>query len=157
LTALPFHLLVTDKPAVAVPDVKSVRDLAVYRNAAWLLKRHAITMLPSVASLKALRVFARKEQGTKPLVGFGDPVFNPEEESKPAAGRERVATRSYAEFWQGVGADRTQLRKAARLPETAYELSAVAKNLGAPASDIHLRVAASETTVKRLPLADYRV
>ena len=59
LTALPFHLLVTEKPAVAVPE----RGLAAYRDAAWLLKRHAITVLPSVASLKALRVFARKDQG----------------------------------------------------------------------------------------------
>ena len=35
-------------------------------------------MLPSVASLKALRVFARKDQGAKPMVGFGDPVFDPD-------------------------------------------------------------------------------
>ena len=53
LTALPFHLLVTEKPAVAVPQVKTLRDLAAYRDAAWLLKRHAVTVLPSVASLKA--------------------------------------------------------------------------------------------------------
>ena len=62
LTALPFHLLVTEKPAVAVPQVKTPRDLAAYRDAAWLLKRHAVSVLPSVASLKALRVFARKDE-----------------------------------------------------------------------------------------------
>jgi CHAT domain-containing protein len=44
-----------------------------------------------------------------------------------------------------------------RLPETAAELQAVAKNLGAPTSSIHLRQAASETTVKRSALSDYRV
>jgi CHAT domain len=54
LTALPFHLLVTERPAVAVPQVKSLHDLAAYRDASWLLKRHAVTVLPSVASLKAL-------------------------------------------------------------------------------------------------------
>jgi CHAT domain-containing protein len=157
LTALPFHLLVSEKPSVGVPQVKTLRDLAAYRDTAWLLKRHAVTVLPSVASLKALRVFARKDQGTKPLVGFGDPIFNPEQEAGPPSGGERIATRSYTEFWQGEGADRAQLRKAARLPETAAELQAIAKNLGAPASDIHLRGAASETTVKRLPLSDYKV
>ena len=69
-----------------------------------------------------------------------------------------VATRSYTEFWKGQGADRTMLSKALqRLPETAAELQAVAKNLGAPASSIHLRQAASETTVKRSALSDYRV
>ncbi len=156
LTALPFHLLVTEKPALAVPQVKTPRDLAAYRDTAWLLRRHAVSVLPSVASLQALRVFARKEQGSKPLIGFGDPVFSADDESKSVPA-ERVATRSYSEFWQGIGVDRAQLRRAARLPETAVELQAVAKNLGAPASDIHLRLAASEATVKRLPLADYRV
>jgi len=74
LTALPFHLLVTDKPAIAVPQMQS-NDMTGYRDAAWLLKRHAVTVLPSVANLKALRVLARKGQATKPMIGFGDPVF----------------------------------------------------------------------------------
>jgi CHAT domain-containing protein len=74
LTALPFHLLVTDKPAIAVPQMQS-NDKAGYRDAAWLVKRHAVTVLPSVANLKALRVLARKSQATKPMIGFGDPVF----------------------------------------------------------------------------------
>ena len=159
LTALPFHLLVMEKPAVAVPQVETPRDLAAYRDAAWLLKRHAVSVLPSVASLKALRVFARKEQAKSPLIGFGDPVFNAEEESRPAAQQRRVvATRSYTEFWKGVDIDRSMLSKALpRLPETATELRAVAQNLGAPVSSIHLRQDASETTVKRSPLSDYRV
>ena len=158
LTALPFHLLVTEKPAVAVPQVKTARDLAAYRDAAWLLKRHAVSVLPSVASLKALRVFAHKEQGGKPLVGFGDPIFNPVEEGRIAAlARNMVVTRSYPEFWKGADIDRSMLRSLPRLPETADELRAVAKKLGAPESSIHLRQDASETTVKRTALSDYRV
>jgi tetratricopeptide (TPR) repeat protein/CHAT domain-containing protein len=159
LTALPFHLLVTDKPAVAVPQVNTLRDLAAYRDAAWLLKRHAVSVLPSGASLKALRAFARKDEAKSPLIGFGDPVFNAEAESRPGTEqRSVVATRSYTEFWQGVDIDRTQLRQALpRLPETADELRAVAQNLGAPQSSIHLRAEASETTVKHGTLSDYRV
>jgi CHAT domain-containing protein/Tfp pilus assembly protein PilF len=159
LTALPFHLLVTEKPAVAVSQVNAPRDLAAYRDAAWLLKRHAVSVLPSVASLKALRVFARKDEAKSPLIGFGDPVFNAEEEGRPSAeDRTAVATRSYTEFWKGVDIDRSLLSKALpRLPETAAELRAVAQNLGAPQSSIHLRQDASETTVKRASLADYRV
>ncbi len=169
LTALPFHLLTRQKPAVAVPQVRTPRDLAIYRDAAWLLRRHAVSVLPSVGSLKALRVLARKDQGAKPLIGFGDPVFGPETEPEPIAGArhasplpqrtaQTAATRSYTEFWQGSGADRTVLSRALqRLPETAVELQAVAKNLGAAQSSIHLRQAASETAVKRSALADYRV
>src|SRR5262249_14766728 len=72
LTALPFHLLVTEKPAAAIPD-----KIEGYRGAAWLLKRQAVSVLPSVSSLKALRGFARRDQAVKPMTGFGDPVFNP--------------------------------------------------------------------------------
>jgi tetratricopeptide (TPR) repeat protein len=159
LTALPFHLLVTEKPVVAVPQVNATRDLSAYRDAAWLLKRHAVSVLPSVASLKALRVFAHKDEAKSPLIGFGDPVFNAEEESRPSTEqRSVVATRSYTEFWKGVDIERSMLSKALpRLPETAAELRAVAKNLGAPESGLHLRQDASETTVKRAALADYRV
>src|SRR6202035_3165328 len=73
LTALPFNLLVTDKPAAAKTDT-----LSRYRDAAWLLRRQAIVILPSVASLKALRLFARDDRPRKPMIGFGDPIFNPD-------------------------------------------------------------------------------
>ena len=59
LTALPFHLLVTEKPAAAIPD-----KIEGYRDAAWLLKRQAVSVLPSVSSLKALaRLCAARSGG----------------------------------------------------------------------------------------------
>jgi CHAT domain-containing protein len=157
LTALPFHLLVFDRPTVPRPELK---DIAVYRDLAWLIKRQAVSVLPSVASLKALRGFAHKDQSAKPMVGFGDPVFNANTE---AAGERRAAknatkTRAFTDFWQGAGVDRTMLSQALpRLEDTADELKAVAKKLGAPATDIHLREDASETSVKRARLVDYRI
>ena len=111
LTALPFHLLVTEKPAAAIPET-----FAAYREAAWLLKRQAVSVLPSAASLKTLRVLARKEDSTKPMTGFGDPLFNPG--AKPNDGRRdaRTAARSLAtaltDFWQGAGVDRARLSDA---------------------------------------------
>jgi CHAT domain-containing protein len=171
LTALPFHLLVTQTPAVGVPHGETLRDLAAYRDAAWLLRRHAVSVLPSVASLKALRVLARKDAAGKPLIGFGDPVFGAEPEAQTIAGATHasplpqrttqaraVVTRSYTDYWQGAGVDRSQLAQALpRLADTADELKAVAQNLGATPSSIHLRQTASETTVKRSALSDYRV
>jgi CHAT domain-containing protein/tetratricopeptide (TPR) repeat protein len=154
LTALPFHLLVTEKPVVAIPD-----KIEGYRDAAWLLKRQAVSILPSVSSLKALRGFAQRDQAIKPMTGFGDPVFNPNE----AGSEKRTAARSvtsaaYSDFWQGAGVDRGKLALALpQLPDTAEELNAVAKDLGAASADIHLGADASETTVKRTPLADYRI
>jgi CHAT domain-containing protein len=159
LTALPFHLLVTEKPETARPSTESG-----YRDAAWLIKRHAVTVLPSVASLKALRMFRSKAPAPKPMVGFGDPVFKPDATATGGAratgksAARNLTKRSYTEFFQGAGVDRKELAEALPpLPDTEYELEAVAKDLGAPASDIHLGRDASVTTVKRLPLSNYRV
>jgi CHAT domain-containing protein/tetratricopeptide (TPR) repeat protein len=158
LTALPFHLLVAKKPAAAVP---ASADLALYRDAAWLIKRHAVTVLPSVASLRALRLFARKDLAGKPMIGFGDPVFDSHEPPEAGAAQRTASrglnTRAFADFWQGGGFDRTKLSQLPRLWDTAIELREVGRSLGAPASDIHLRADASEATVKRAPLADYRI
>jgi CHAT domain-containing protein len=164
LTALPFHLLVAQKPAAAVPPIREAKDYSAYGEAAWLIKRHAITTLPSVASLKALRAIAKAGQGSKPMIGFGDPIFNPDSaapaEAAPPGPKDKATTRTrgYADYWQGAGVDRAKLSQGLQpLPESAAELRAVAQRLGAPASDIHLRAAASESNVKRLPLADYKV
>jgi CHAT domain-containing protein len=160
LTALPFHLLVTEKPESAVPASKNPKDLGIYREAAWLVKRQAITVLPSVASLRALRVLGRKDQAGRVMIGFGDPIFDPEERSAPAGqrgGSRSLDTRAFTDFWQGVGADRAKLSSLPRLADTADELNAVAKSLGAPPSDIHLRADASVTTVKHAPLTNYRI
>jgi hypothetical protein len=159
LTALPFHLLVTDKPSIAVPQMQ-INDMAAYRDAAWLVKRNAVTVLPSVASLKALRVFARKGQGTKPMIGFGDPVFASDKTAGQSTATAKLAarTRAYSDYWRGASIDRARLADAlSPLPDSAEELKAVAAKLGAPSSDIHLGKNATEVNVKRLPLADYRV
>jgi CHAT domain-containing protein/tetratricopeptide (TPR) repeat protein len=160
LTSLPFHLLVTEKPATAIPQLK---DIGSYRDAAWLIKRQGVSVLPALASLKALRQMARRDPGARPLVGFADPVFDPAERAKALAERRaaqtRVAvTRGYGEFWQGAGIDRAKL--ALYLPsllDTADELKAVAGKLGAAAGDLHLGSDASEAMVKRTALNDYRV
>jgi CHAT domain-containing protein/tetratricopeptide (TPR) repeat protein len=159
LTALPFHVLVTERPAMAVPRLE---DMPSYRNAAWLIKRQAVSVLPSVESLEALRAFARTSSATRPMTGFGDPVFGPGD-PKPAPGprgqrARQVKTRAYTDYWRGAGVDRSKLAEALpELPDTASELKAVAEKLGAPTSDIHLRQDASETAVKSARLSDYRV
>jgi CHAT domain-containing protein/tetratricopeptide (TPR) repeat protein len=160
LTALPFHLLVTEKPAgpPRPGDAITAETFAPYRDAAWLLKRHAVTVLPSVSSLKALRIFAHRVQAVKPMIGFGDPVFNADREAASQKGRATARTRAYSDFWQGAGIDRAMLALAlVRLEDTADELKAVGQKLGTAPSDLFLRGAANETTVKSVSLRDYRI
>jgi CHAT domain-containing protein len=158
LTALPFHLLVTEKPAAATPS-----DIAAYREAKWLLKRQNATVLPSVSSLKALRASTRIAQAERPMTGFGDPVFDP----NAPAGETRVAAKrvarslsrsAFADFWKGAGVDRDKIAQALpRLPDTADELKAVARTLGVSDSDVHLGSEASESVVKTEKLDQYRI
>jgi CHAT domain-containing protein/tetratricopeptide (TPR) repeat protein len=160
LTSLPFHLLVAERPATAIPQLKNI---ASYRDAAWLIKRQAVSVLPALASLKVLRQVARRDPGARPLVGFADPVFDPAERAKALAERRAAQTRvavarGYGDFWQGAGIDRAKLaRSLPSLLDTADELKAVAGKLGAAAGDLHLGSDASETTVKRTALNNYRV
>lgn len=163
LTALPFQLLVTEKPTAPGPKGQTAEEEAArYRDAAWLIKRQAITVLPSVASLRTLRSLVRADSSTKPLIGFGDPVFNPSQAAAPdnnkRAAHTRGVIRSYSDYWRGAGIDRSLLGTALpSLPDTADELKAVALDLGAPASDIHFGPDASVTTVKHAPLDEYRI
>jgi CHAT domain-containing protein/tetratricopeptide (TPR) repeat protein len=150
LTSLPFHVLVTKKPDPKIaPDDR-------YRLAAWLLNDKATTVLPSVASLRALRVFARTSRATKPFIGFGDPQLQrPSGDSKRSASR---GVQSYGSYYNGSVVDIERLRTGLpALPDTADELRAVARDLGATDDDVKLGAAATVTLVKAMPLEQYRV
>ena len=62
-----------------------------------------------------------------------------------------------ARFYRNGLADMRAVRELAPLPDTADELRAIGKVLGATPDAINLREAASEPRVKAAPLKDYRV
>jgi CHAT domain-containing protein len=139
-------------------------EIAAYRDASWLIKTHAITVVPSLASLKTLRTLARKSRAAKVMIGFGDPVFDPDKKTRisalPTGGAAEQASmlRAQSEYRSDDSPDQRTLSQALPpLPETAEELREVAAKVGSAESDIHLREEASETMVKTLPLADYRI
>jgi CHAT domain-containing protein/Tfp pilus assembly protein PilF len=160
LTVVPFQVLVTDKPASAIP-----LDVAGYAGAAWLAQRHALTVLPSVSSLKALRQVAKASKAREPFVGFGNPLlvgpsgndkraWDRQSCQKAAPDRKQVSSRTVrtttAKFYQGDLADVDLLRRQYPLPETADELCAVAESAGAPQTAVYLGNRATEKTVKEL-------
>ena len=161
LTALPFHLLVTEKPAAAA--LRRCKILGPYRDAAWLLRRHAVTVLPSVGSLKALRTVATRSDPGKAVRRIwrsAVPELARRRRAISAAPARSPATRGYADLWNARGAvDRGKLADALpRLEDTAdrdQELS--------PPRSVHplpisiLGEAASETKVKQTTLSGYRV
>jgi hypothetical protein len=70
LTSLPFQVLVTEQPKFARP-----KTFDGYKKVAWLGRRQPLTILPSVASLQALREFAKASTAEKPYLGYGSPVL----------------------------------------------------------------------------------
>jgi CHAT domain-containing protein/Flp pilus assembly protein TadD len=145
LTSLPPQVLLMSDP--------EGKDLA---SLDWVVRKYAITILPSVASLQVLRGGKAVTIAAKPMIGFGDPIFDRAPQTNPA--QAGALNRSLTTFYRGVTADTQALAKALLpLPETADELRAIAKTLKASPEDIKLGDAASVTTVKRELLDNYRV
>jgi CHAT domain-containing protein/tetratricopeptide (TPR) repeat protein len=159
LTSLPFQVLVTENPEVARPV-----DAAAYAKAAWLAKRQPISVLPSVASLKALRQLAKTSKATQPFIGFGNPLLlGPagndrraweHQSCKAASAPREIASRrlggAIPRFYRDGFADIGLIRRQYPLPETADELCAVAQSMGAEESAVYLGAKASEKTIKTL-------
>jgi CHAT domain-containing protein len=179
LTQLPFQVLVTEPPKDTIPS-----NFVGYRDVAWLARKHAITVLPAVSSLKALRELAKESHADEPYVGFGDPLLDgdptkyPDDAERAKLAREkrcdptlrqRVAsllglrggTRAMTRSNGGV-ADVADIRSWAPLPETADELCDVAHDLSVdPKTHLYLGAAATEAKIKELSesgaLAKYKI
>ena len=170
LTQLPLHVLVTAPPA----------GKGNYKSAGWVVRDHALTVLPAISSLKALRGTVRPSAAAMPMIGFGNPLLDgPSSAYAPLARLARDSRRCGApgekEFASARGrakgvmqvrtrgglADVSFLRMQVPLPETAGELCAVARDVHADPNEIRLGARATEREVKRLSesgrLAQYRV
>jgi CHAT domain-containing protein len=143
LLSLPLGLLVTRPPAASVADD--------YRQVAWLAREMAISVLPSVASLRELREKAGRSAAPKPFIGFGDPIF------AGAAGATRGVDSASDHCREGQSVDLEVLKDLPRLPETARELADIARTLGAGRDSLVLGADATETRVRSMPLDQYRV
>lgn len=133
LAGFPIGALVTAPPA----DPQAVP---------WWLRRSALAQLPAASALQSLRRTADRAVAPRPLLGFGDPVF------QTAAGVDgNTATAYDAERGFRYG-------RLPALPDTRSELQAIAVALGAdPARDLVLGAAATRRAVLAADLSDRRV
>ena len=113
------------------------------------MRRYAMSVLPSVSALPALRGYAAPAQAKQPFVGIGDPVL----EGQGA----RARAVSVADLFRGASVDVALLRKLPPLPEAAEELRTEARLLGAGDGDLYLRERATLPRVMQANLRDYRV
>ncbi len=165
LGQLPFAVLLTE-PWQA-PSKTSGTPFSAMQEAPWLLKRVAISQLPSALTLPLLRQRS-PESPSRAFIGFGDPVFSGSAAPKGGSvGLERrnlavkpvqSAAPISAEASTAAVASQVDFSLLQALPDTAAEIQAVAQILQAqPARDIYLGTRASEHNVRQMDLRPYRV
>ncbi len=152
LATLPFQVLVTEPP-----DPKLKGDERT-RKAAWLIRQQPITVLPSVASLEALRKAVPKGRATQPFIGIGNPLLDgPPGEATQAATLARSKTACPSEApklamnlprpSRGAPAGTASVSGLLPLPETADELCAIATALDVGQDDVLLGPRATKQAV----------
>jgi CHAT domain-containing protein len=152
LSSLPFHVLVTGLPR---PELSYAEAL---KEARWLIREHALSVLPSVQSLSALRKLSASGIAVKPYFGIGDPELGgaaPVPEN--ARGKAKPKVSLAALYRNGGAADLPLLLTLSPLPETVGELRRVARTLGASEESIVVGQAATKDRLLATPLQDYRV
>jgi CHAT domain-containing protein len=143
LASLPMSLLVTVDPG----------DSQNYGDASWLIRRTAVSQVPSPAAFMALRN-ARRTAAVQPFLGVGNPLFTG---NNSADGSSKALDALANLCQQGGPVDPALLRAMAPLPETAIELQTVARSLNATPDSILLGADATESALRAKPLDQYAV
>jgi CHAT domain-containing protein len=179
---LPIGLLPT-APTQPNPDTSLL--FAEYRSVPWLAREHAVTVIPSVSALKALRTTVLTDNQRQKLIGFGDPYFNAAQATeaarmqsialgKPPGDKTSIGDPPLTEptpasvvtrgaplkLRRGIppGDFTVSLANLPRLPDTADELRSIADALGVdPAKTLKLGKDANERVVKTAKLSGYRI
>src|SRR5262249_34640249 len=135
------------------------------------------SVLPSIASLRALRQFAKASPASKRYVSFGNPLLLGRDGTNtsawdsqrcptgPQTSARRVAARGQlpgiSTLFRGNLADVAEVQKLDPLPDTTRELCEIARMLGVPENDIWLGERATERNIKDISqqgkLADYSI
>ncbi|MBN9538855.1 MAG: CHAT domain-containing protein [Alphaproteobacteria bacterium] len=144
LLSLPLHLLLTEK--VSAPEGASAIRSA---NLPWLLLGPAISILPSVQSLAALRRMPASA-AQEAFLGIGDPLLKGAASAKRGVAATEILDKSGR-------VSLAALSQLSQLPDSKIELLSMAKAMDSKSEDLLLQQGATETGIRRLSLDRYRV
>ena len=152
------HLIVAPSGSLlSLPPALLVRrapEPGNYREAAWLVRDMAFSLLPSVVALEQFRQVAGSSQARLPFIGFGDPVFS----TTGPAGTVRGSGSGVDRVVEDCEFNARTLSQLAQLPETEVELRTLARTLGArPDQAVVLGRQATVSTVEASNLQNYRI
>jgi CHAT domain-containing protein len=139
--ALPWNALLTEAPP---------QDHEFHlREAPWLPKSYALSLLPSVQSIYQLRATLPQSQAQQAFLGVGDPEFG---------NSKHLTSLALASLYSSRGvANKAAIRDLPKLPDSGDELRVVANALGASTDNLLLGSGATERALRQRPLNDYRV
>ena len=154
LGQLPIGVLLTQQIKQPVIGSASFKD---YQNAPWLVRKIAISQIPSVNALASLR-FNKTERNTSPtFIAFADPYFSKAQASS-ATKVETAQLNTRGKSLHLRSAPKTsnvssaELALLPRLPDTSLEVNEIAKVLNAKAEDIFLH---EHANVKKVMETDF--
>lgn len=151
LAQIPFGVLLTSPAEAGAPP-------------AWLIRRVAVSHVPSVSAWMALKQAAQTPAPRRlPFIGFGDPLFTPGAATPGVAApdgasggtKRHIALTRSAAGQELAPVSALQYAQLPPLPETRDEISAMARAMGAdPVRDTFFGRAASRARVLGTPMAD---
>jgi CHAT domain-containing protein len=154
LGQLPIGVLLTQQIKQPVIGSASFKD---YQNAPWLVRKIAISQIPSVNSLASLR-FNKTERNTSPtFIAFADPYFSKAQASSATkVETAQLNTRGKPLYLRSApktsNVSSAELALLPRLPDTSLEVNEIGKVLNAKAEDIFLH---EHANVKKVMETDF--
>ncbi len=145
LGQLPIATLLTE--AMKQPT-KGAKSFAGYQNAPWLMRKIAISQLPSVNALAALRGMPKVNNIEQSFIAFADPYFSKDQaKSSAASSSKQLATRGIPLKLRNApktsNVSSAELALLPGLPDTSLEVNEIGKVLNAKEGDIFLHEKAS--------------
>ena len=149
LGQLPISTLLTE--AMKQPT-KGAKSFAGYQNAPWLMRKIAISQLPSVNALAALRGMPKVTNTEQSFIAFADPYFSKEQaKTSAASSSKQLATRGIPLKLRNApktsNVSSAELALLPGLPDTSLEVNEIGKVLNAKEGDIFLHEKASVAQV----------
>ncbi len=168
LNQIPFSVFVT-KPVSLKNDRGAL--FSNYQSVPWLIHQVAITNSPSATAFTSLRFRLPEKSIQRAFIGFGDPLFSPEEEahlkmfknSKESKESLMAVKKRGLRLTKSVSLDQNPsasltLESLQRLPDTSEEVLSIAAAFNAnPDRDVYLQKRACEQTIKSMDLSDLQV
>ena len=145
LGQLPIATLLTE--AMKQPS-KGAKSFTGYQNAPWLMRKIAISQLPSVNALAALRGMPKLNNVEQSFIAFADPYFSKEQaKTSIANSSKQLATRGIPLKLRNApktsNVSSAELALLPGLPDTSLEVNEIGKVLNAKDGDIFLHEKAS--------------